>query len=219
MKKKTVDVCKNFTDGVAILALVFAAFLLFVAYSDFKPTDAAAHFYNIPLNAVFIGVAALFAFSFAVSVLTRFNPLPGLTVSAILFWYLMACFAEKQLGESPMVYIILGAVHFVGQIIYFCRFMPEHRSERDGLICGIISAVSALMTLAAYLLEKKVDIFSAGLFWPRVIFITFGVIGALAGLYAHPRVTKESLKRPPLIAILTGGGLSIVFLILEVAVF
>ena len=219
MKKKTVDVCKNFTDGVALLALVFAAFLLFVAYSDFKPTDTAAHFYNIPVNAVFVGVAALFAFSFAVSVFTRFNPLPGLIVSAILIWYLMACFSEKLLGESPMVYIVLGTVHFAGQIIYFCRFMPEHRTARDGLVCGIISALSALMTLVAFALEKTVDIFAAGLFWPRVIFIAFGAVAALTGLYAHPRITKESLKNPPLIAILAGGGLTILFLILEVAVF
>lgn len=219
MKNKTTDICKNFTDAAALVAFIFAAFLLFVAYSGFKPTANAAHFYNVPANAVFIGVAALFALSFLVSVTTRFDPFPALTVSAVLVWYLLACFDQGKLGKDPMVYIILGAVHFAGQLIYAARFIPEHRTERSALTGGIIAAIIAFLTPVAFILEKKVDIFSGGLFWPRVIFIALGIVCALTALYRHPKIGRSNIASPAVISIMVGGGISVIFMILEVFLF
>jgi hypothetical protein len=87
------------------------------------------------------------------------------------------------------------------------------------LIFGIVSAISAIMAPVAYFIEGKFEIFSAGLFWPRIIFIFMGISCALAGLYSHSLPLKEKKTDLPIIFIAVGGGLSILSLILEIAVF
>ena len=143
------NICKNMTDAAALVGAVFAAFLIFVAYKTFKPSDDIAHFYEATQTAVYIGAAKVFLISFIANIASRKSPFVGLSFSLLPIWYLLNCYSREVLTGRPAVYIVLAAAHLAGCIIYTVQWLIENKFPfARALICGISASLIAAVFFA-----------------------------------------------------------------------
>ncbi len=212
------NVMKNTTDGAAGLAIVLAAFVLFVAYNKFEPSESAEKLWDIAENAVYIGVAGSFIISLIANIFSRRSPFVGLAFSLLPIWYTLSCFYEGMLtGKNPMIYVILALVHLAGSLIYTVQWATagddiKRKTISAGIGASLVSIFYFLLC-ALVLIDKK---YGEPLIYLRSGFIFCAICGAIfsALLFVKARKTEEKTTAAAICSAV-GSAFSLTALVFE----
>ena len=203
------NICKNFTDAAALVGAVFAAFLVFVAYRTFKPSDDIAHFYDVTQTAVYLRAAIIFLISFVANVASRKSPFVGLAFSLVPIWYLLNCYSREVLTGRPAVYIVLAVAHLSGCIIYTVQWLLENKFPfARALICGISAFGIASVFFALRQLGIEKLEYGEPLVYLRGGIAFTSLFCALSGLIFVFRNEKKSRRKKIALATVLFGALS-----------
>lgn len=155
--QKSVNICKNFTDGIAFAACLAALVVVIISYKDFKPTDELTDFWQVATTMTYIKVAAIFFISGMINVLTRAVAPVGVAASLFPVWICFTAFTEKTLDLKPMIYVVFCLVHLAGALIYTAQWLiysEPDRFARQGKKSVWVSFILAELALVAWLLPR-----------------------------------------------------------------
>lgn len=153
--QKSVNICKNFTDGVAFAACLAALVVVIIANNDFKPNDEFAEFWQIASTMTYIKVAAIFFISGMINVLTRAVAPVGIVAALFPVLTCFAAFADKTLDLKPMIYVVFCLVHLAGALIYTAQWlMYSENFAKEGKKSVWVSFILAELALVAWLLPR-----------------------------------------------------------------
>jgi len=201
MNKPTreVNIAKNLTDVFAFIAAVLAFAAVLVAKKQFEPDEKKAllHFLDVPETRVALKTGVIFLFSGLFCVLTRRIPTLGCPVSLVPFIVVLEAFKAGTLtfDKRPTVYIILGAVHFIGSLIYFCQWFTEkpRKSVKNSMMCAISGLIGTVAAATVLIYDKTKGFTGFAVYIPHVlntliVFSTvFGVFGVVWFLLSDKR--------------------------------
>ena len=184
---KEVNIAKNLTDAFAFIAAIFAFAAVLIAKKNFEPDEEEAllHFLDVPETKEALKIGVVFLFSGLFCVLTRAFPTLGCPVSFVPFIVTIEAFKLDLLAfdKHPNVYIILGAVHFIGSLIYLCQWFTE--KPRQSFKNSMISAISGIIcaaAAAAMLVYDEVRGFTGFSVYVEPVWKTLIVFSTLSGL-------------------------------------
>ena len=217
MEKK--NILKNTTDVAALLAVILSAFVIFVAYSSFEPSEDAEKFYDVAQNAVYIGIVGAFSISLIANIFSRKSPFVGLAFSLLPLWYLINCFSEKMLtGKNPMLYVLLSLVHLAGALIYTVQWVSDREPAFSRATpCGIGASVISVVYFGLCALVRFDEKYGEPLFYLRAGIIFVALCSAFAALIFYKREKKgaEEKINATAVCVAFGFALSLVALVFE----
>ncbi len=201
MNKPTreVNIAKNLTDVFAFIAALLAFAAVLVAKKQFEPDEEKEllHFLDVPETKEALKVGVIFLISGLFCVLTRPFPTLGCPVSLVPFIVVIEAFKLDLLAfdKRPTIYIILGAVHFIGSLIYLAQWFTEkpRQSVKNSMICAISGLIGTALAAAVLIYDKARGFTDFALYvkpvWTTLIVFStaFGLLGVLWFLLSDKR--------------------------------
>ncbi|MBQ8345185.1 MAG: hypothetical protein IJY42_02850 [Clostridia bacterium] len=143
---------KRFTDFCAALAAAHGAVYLLIRFMSYNPADVTSKAEKLKLfldkesvpdyRSLVVLVFVLFLSAFLGRILRKL-PLVTLPVSLMSFLFCLYLFDCQKLYERPMLYLILGGLHVLGNLAECILRDREQEKRRSWLAANIIALTPA----------------------------------------------------------------------------
>jgi len=155
-QQKQVNILKNFTDGLAFFAGFLALAFVLIAKKEFEPTEEILKFHQVESTRAYIIIACAFFASALISALSRHLPPLSAPLSIMPFYLSFFLFDNDFVPKSPMIFILLGLVHFAGCLTAVGQWFADSREYSKNTSISIACGISyAVITLAFWIISER----------------------------------------------------------------
>lgn len=192
--QKSVNICKNFTDGIAFFASFAALIVVLFAIKEFDPDDPTLKFWQVASTMTYIKIAAVFFISGLLNVLTRAVAPVGIAAALIPAWMSFATFIDDTLDLHPMIYIVFGLVHLSGALIYTTQWLLYSENfSKEGKKSVWVALILAELGLVIWLLPRIfINVrLQNELEAPLMIVLGCGILSGIIGISWALRIDKR----------------------------
>lgn len=156
---------KKFTDVGAGIAAAHGAVYLIREFMMFKPEDVESSSEKLKLflsveskrdyRSLMFLVAVLFLSALAGLILRKLYPVPMVT-SLVSFTFVMYLFEESKLYDRPMLFVLLGALHVIGNYADALQRDRRDGKHRARLLANLTHLYAIFFCAYILIREKKI---------------------------------------------------------------
>lgn len=152
---------KKFSDFCAVFAISAAAVYTLRKFMSFNPADTEGITEKLKLffskdyfrdYRAYLVLIMLLTASLIVGVVLERFPYVGFTLSLVPMLQILLMFGDGKLYERPMLYVILGITHVLGNIVH-SLYLDRADGKRRGFICVNLAGIS-LSTLGFWVWRR-----------------------------------------------------------------
>ena len=191
------NICKNFTDALAFFAAFLAGIFVLIQKKEFVPTGDILKFHQVEETRTYIVIAAVFFASALISALSRRLPTLSLPISIFPFCVSFMYYDNEMLAKRPMIFILMGIVHFSGSLIHVGQWFADSREYAKNPFRATLSGfIHSGMGIALWVLSKRFLAYRWALWLKKPIFyfLALGMVSALLGIIWFFLTPKEQRK-------------------------